>query len=275
MFAVDEAHALSVGWIAGRNTLLAALFSLLALHFHLRDHSRRSTALSTACVALALLSAEAGLWSLLFLLSAALCRGSGRARDALRALAPQLALGALWAGAYVVRGHGASGSSWYRSPAEPLRALSEAAADLPLWAAGLFGPSGLSLSILYPAWVGRLAALPLALLLGYLLWPALRRSRESRLFAAAALLALAPVAFTVPSARMLLGASFGACGWIALACARDGLPYDRAHEHASARAQPLGVRAKWTRRIFIALHAWIAHCCLRLPCAPRMHSRTG
>src|SRR5262249_11523064 len=70
MFAADEGHASSVGWISSRNTLLAALFALLALLLHVRGraHGRPGLVIASAlCTALALLSAEFGLFVFAYL----------------------------------------------------------------------------------------------------------------------------------------------------------------------------------------------------------------
>lgn len=77
LFALNEAHAMSVGWISGRNTVLALLGSLTALYCHLRarEERRRGFAvLATLAVAFALLSAEAGTWTFGLLLAYALVR---------------------------------------------------------------------------------------------------------------------------------------------------------------------------------------------------------
>lgn len=239
MFALDEGHALSVGWIAGRNTLLAALFSFMALHFATRPQARWSAASSTLCVALALLSAEAGVWSLALLIALHPAGEAGWGAR-MRALAPQLAVAVLWALVYAACGRGARGSGWYRDPHE-LASIVAGLADLPLWIAGLLGPTGMSLAILSPAVTARLVALPIALLLLALLVPSLRRVPSRRRFLFAALLCLAPVALTVPSARLTFGASFAAFALIALSS-----------EGATGRL------ARATRVLFLGVHVWLA-----------------
>lgn len=231
LFAIDDGHAFSVGWIAGRNTLLAALFSLLSLWFHDRARTRGGRAsllLTTLSVALALSSAEAGVGSLTLLVSYALVLDAGSARERLMGLIGPLSVGALWAAAYVGLGYGFRGSSFYRDPSAPLTMLGQGVLDLPLWLVDALGPSGVPAALLFPTLWSRLGALPVAALFLWLLWPALK-TRESRFFACAFGLSLAPLLSTLPAARVLIVPSFGALGWVASAIAE-------AHARSGARA---------------------------------------
>ncbi|HEX6240451.1 MAG TPA: hypothetical protein VFZ61_06140 [Polyangiales bacterium] len=223
LFVVDDGHAFSAGWISGRNTLLALLFALLALELHIRARASARTALyvaSSASVACALLSAEAGVWALSLLLAYALCVETSELKVRLASVAAPLCVGLAWAGVYVAMSCGFRGSSFYRDPGQPLTALVEGTLDLPVWFNDLFGLGGAPIALMYPTQLVRLGTLPIALSLLWLMWPALRRSRENRFFAVAALLCLAPVVCTLPTARVLLGPSFGAMGWIASSIAQ-------------------------------------------------------
>lgn len=243
MFAIDDGHAFSAGWISGRNTLFAALFSLLALWLHVlacnpsRASLRGASALSAG---LALLSAEAGVWSIALLVSHAIAFETGPFAARLRSVAPQLGVAVLWACAYLSLDCGVDGSSFYRDPSSPLFALTQGMLDLPVWFWAMFGPGDFALSVLQPALWVRAGCLLASLPLLWLLWPAIRSSAASRFFALAFLLSLAPLLCTQPSARALIGASFGGLGWVASSV-------------VAARAQT-GARARWTQRIFWALH---------------------
>ena len=150
MFAVDEAHAGSVGWIAARNTLLATLWSLSALRLQIAARGSRSRWLqlgSAGMVALALLSGEAGVWSLSYLLAYTLVWEEGRLAQRIVRIAPQLAVAAAWAALYIGAGHGMRGAAWYRELSDPFGALAEGLLDLPLWMTGLFGPSLITASV--------------------------------------------------------------------------------------------------------------------------------
>lgn len=251
LFALDDGHAFSAGWISGRNTLLALLFALLALALHVRARERGRAnlyyAASCVSVALALASAEAGVWSLALLVSYALALETGSLAAKLRSVAAPLALGALWALIYRALDCGFRGTSFYRDPGAPVAALTQGLLDLPVWFADLFGPSGAPLALLYPALWVRLGTLPVALGLAWLLWPALRSSRECRFFALATLLCLAPVLHTLPTSRVLLGPSFGAIGWIGASIVEG---------RAAGNA-----RGRWTAGVLVALHLVLAPLC--------------
>ncbi len=247
LFALDDGHALSAGWIAGRNTLLALLFALLALEFHARARETPRFALAAASVlsvALALLSAEAGVWALSLLVSYAIAIEPGSLRARLRSIAPALAVGAIWAGIYVSLKCGMRGSSFYRDPTQPLSALVQGVLDLPVWFCELFGPGGFPYALIFPTLSVRLAAIPAALALFWLLWPALRSCRECRFFALSAALCLAPLMFTLPASRVLLAPGFGALGWVSCSIAEG-----RAAHNLAGR-----VRAG----VLFALHAVMA-----------------
>jgi hypothetical protein len=129
VFALDESHALTVMWIAGRNTMLAALFGILAIHAHLRwrDPSGPGRALGSSepgqgrtwfavaaplCFALALAAGEAGLCSFGYILAWTLVRERSRLGGWL-ALAPYVAVMIGWRLIYVLGGFGVVGSGLY------------------------------------------------------------------------------------------------------------------------------------------------------------------
>ena len=69
MFAVDDGHALPVGWISGRNTIVTALFSLACVLAHVkarRADPARTSFSSAGYLALALLSSESGVHGLAY-----------------------------------------------------------------------------------------------------------------------------------------------------------------------------------------------------------------
>lgn len=217
LFAVNEACAMSVGWISGRNTLLALLGSLAALYFHLRARAERRPSLQVAsvvAVALALLSAEAGLWGLGLLVAYATTLEAGGWRVRLTSIAPQLAVGVLWTGVYLALGCGVHGSSFYRELSRPLDALVQGILDLPLSVMSLFGPSVAGFALLMPVHLARLLAFPVAALCAWLVWPT-RITPSMRFFALSTLLCALPAFLTVGQDRVLIGASLGAFGWIA------------------------------------------------------------
>jgi hypothetical protein len=121
VFAVDESHALTVMWIAGRNTMLAALFGILAIHAHLRwrgaigpSEARRGWfgVAGPLCFALALAAGEAGLCSFGYILAWTLVRERSSVTSWL-ALAPYAVVMLGWRLLYVLGGFAVVGSGLY------------------------------------------------------------------------------------------------------------------------------------------------------------------
>ena len=222
LFAIDEGHAASAGWISGRNTVLASLFALTALLLHVRSRAGGSRALlhaaSAACVALALLCAEAGIAALAYLIAYALVfepAGAGHWRRRLLSLAPQLGVIAIWAIWYLHGGYGARGTSFYRDLAHPGFVLREGLLDLPVWLFGMFGPGMISAAIAQPAAPVRALALLLVSPLLAAMVLGTPRTRLNLFFALGALGSLPTLFATQPQERLLLCASLGSCGLVA------------------------------------------------------------
>lgn len=221
LYAVDHNHGGVVGWVANRNALVAALFGLLALHFH--DRASRghgaSRWLAAAALTLALLSGESALGAVGYLAAYALVFDERPLRQRARSLLPHVGVVLSWAVVYRLGGYGASRSGLYLDPGEaPLRVL----AQVPEYAALLFAAEWGSIApetelLLPPA--GRVALRIVALLvvLGGLvaLAPRLRTQRSSRFLLLGALLAVIPSCATVPATRLLLLPGFGLVGLVA------------------------------------------------------------
>jgi len=249
MFVINEAHAMSVGWISGRNTVLALLGSLTALYCHVRAREERRrvfTLFGTLSVAFALLSAEAGSWALCLLFAYALVLESGSWSARLSSIAPQLTVGALWTVVYLASGSGVHGTSFYRELGAPFRTILEGILDLPLALVSLFGPGVIGFALMTPTHVARLFALPVALLCVRLVWPSreLRQQRCFRFFVVATFACLPPTFLAIAQDRTLMGASLGAFGWIALAI-------DRAASHA-------GLASRLRRGVLLGIHVFLA-----------------
>jgi hypothetical protein len=219
MFCIDESHAQSVGWIASRHVVLATLFALLALYFHVRGRVQRRAGLqwvSVVCHVVSLLSGEFGLATLAYLVAYALVFEPGPARTRLRSIWPHLAIGMLWLSVYISLGGGVRDSVWYRDPVHaPLDVLVQGIADLPIWLVSQLGGDVASAALVLPQWLARVLALLLFLPLLALLIPALRDFVQARFFATGMLLSCVLLFATVPQDRLLLAASFGGFGWLA------------------------------------------------------------
>jgi hypothetical protein len=252
LFAIDDGHAPTIGWISSRNTLLATLFALSALLLHVRARNyasapRVSRALgrqlrlhwaSALCVALALFSAEAGIAVMAYLVAYALAFESGNIRERVITLLPELVVVVCWAVVYVVGGFGAHGASFYRDLSDPLSVFGQGVLDLPTWLFSLFGPSVIgTLMVLPPAPVRAvMLLLCLPILIG--LASAMPRTRQNVFFAVGALLCLPPLFTTLPQDRLLVAASFGAFGLIA-----SFVTAAATSPHRSARATRIGLIA--------------------------------
>ncbi len=125
LYALDEAHAIPVGWLANRNALVSTLFGVVCLILHdawRRD--RKPVAAIGALVAFvaALLAKESGIAITAYLFAYALFLDRGRLVSRLLTLAPYTVIVLIWGALYSAQGFGAEGSPLYIDPlAEPLR----------------------------------------------------------------------------------------------------------------------------------------------------------
>lgn len=227
LFAVDDAHGLTFGWIANRNAILAALFGVLAIVAHdrwRRDGSRRAALLAPAWLCLSLLSGEAGVATLAYLVAHAMCLDRARGWRRLRALAPAAVVVVAWRLAITSLGYGVRGSGLYVDPpSDPIRFLSALTLRAPMLLAGQWGPVPSDVDGLLPEPWRPLGALLAALALAGLfavLAVALRGDRIARFFAVGMTLAVVPVCATFPSDRLLVFVGLGAMGLLARALPR-------------------------------------------------------
>jgi hypothetical protein len=220
VFAIDESHALTVMWIASRNTMLAALFGILAVHAHLRwrdANAPRTWPFALAgplCLALALGCGEAGLCSFGYVLAWTLVHEPKSWRGWLT-LTPYLAVILAWRIIYVAHGFGVRGSSMYLDvAAEPLTFLGRALSYPPSLATAQLTLPVTDVLLYIPAsWV------VLTALFAGLVWalaPVLR-SREPKFHVLGMLFAAVPLAATIPTARLLLVVGAGGSALVGLA----------------------------------------------------------
>ena len=212
MFALDHTHGLAISWLAQRNSLLAAVFGVLALVAHdraRRDGDRRARWVAPALVLLSLLSAEAGTATVAALVAHALTF-EPRGRRA-SALWPYALAVVPWLVGYVAGGYGVRRSGMYLDVRhDPLTALPRAVIHhvtllgtelgnplTDLWA---MAPAGLQAGAVAVSAV-------LVVLSGLAAWPLLARDRVSRFLGLASVLTLLPAAVTTPQTRLLLFAS--------------------------------------------------------------------
>ena len=236
VFAIDESHGATVGWIGARNTLLACGFGLGAVLAHLRwrawdggggealeEPARKLwpwMPLSLACMAATLLSAEGGLCCFGYLLAGSLCFERGSLWRRLAPLAPQVALILAWRLAYVSLGFGASGSGIYLD----LDATPELFAARALLYPAVISATQLSLPLADLILAAPVLTWVLVAMFGgvcWALWPVLREDLRARFWLLGMLFASVPLAATYPTSRTLMLSGLGGAALIGLAWARE------------------------------------------------------
>jgi hypothetical protein len=226
LYALDDAHALPVAWIANRNALLATVFGIAAIAAHdraRRDGSRAAALLAPVALALGLLSGEAALATWGYLLAYTVTLDPAPWRRRLGALAPHAAVTLAWRVAYRALGCGARGSGLYLDPGtSPLAFAKAAAVRAPILVAAQLGVVPSDVAAFVPTVVvAILVALAIALIAFVLAatWPLLRRDPRARFFALGLALSVAPSCATFPMDRLLLLAGLGGMGLVALVVA--------------------------------------------------------
>lgn len=218
VFAVSTMHLLSVAWLAARNQLIAACFILMCLSLHhawRRQGDVASLRGAWLCFGLGLLSAEAGLAAMAYLVAYALFMDGGRSwRDRAMSLLPYLLMVLVWRYQYNVWGYGSAGSGGYIDPGHDTWRFAEAMAlRLPtLLLAALTGISSTVLQAFPPALkpIYALGATLVLLWMGRISWRlGIWRSDALKFLAAGAVLSLVPVCAAEPNDRLLLNAELG------------------------------------------------------------------
>lgn len=216
-------HLPAVAWIAARNQLVAACFTVLcigAFHVWRTRNSPRHGWLAIGAFGLALMSAEAGLATLGYLVAHVLVyaplqsTGHPRWRERLSPLLPFLLIVVIWRVAYSALGYGSSGSGFYVDPAsDPVRFVGHVMLRMPtLLLAQVIGVSSATLLLLAPAAQVLYAAAAAAVLAlcwlvarAYGLWV----SPLARFLGIGAVLSLVPMCASEPTDRLLLNSALG------------------------------------------------------------------
>jgi len=220
LFAIDDSHAFSSGWISAYNTLLCCLFGLFALFMHdrwRRDKSSLGLTFSVASFVLALLSSEGGLALMGYLVAYAIFveSGSWRKKAASMILAVLIAAGYLLFYAMYHFGPrcfvayvSASDDPWLAVFAvlsnTVLFTVSQVVSLAPLTAALQFSGSG-----------GVIVAAVLFVVLVAVFRRFLASSKTAAFFATGMVLSIVPFTLGFISDRLLLWASFGGAGLLA------------------------------------------------------------
>jgi len=222
LYAVDDAHGATVGWIANRNALVSASLALpaLALHHRAAEGGGGSRSwLAALCVALGLCAGEAAMCVVGYLAAYALCLDRRALGTRLWSLVPYAALFIAHRALYRALGLGSFGSSGYHDPLhEPVAFLATLGYNLPLLlSAELFVPIAdlafwgdvRARSMLWLWSMLSLAAL------AWLMRGLLARDRSARFWALGMLLSAVPVSASLPGERLLIPIGFGAAPLLA------------------------------------------------------------
>lgn len=220
LFAIDDSHAVTAGWVANRNALVATALAMLGVlaHVHFRER-KAGWALPASLLACAagLAAAEAALGAIAYLVAYELTAGPGSWRRRLLSLVPLALLGVGYIALYRHLGAGSFGSEMYVDPMrEPARFLAQAPPKaLALIGAQFLGSTADLWLMLIPARpvlvVMGVLSLPLMVVLVRRVWPKLdqQERRGLRWLTVGAAFSLVPVLATFPLNRLLLMPSIG------------------------------------------------------------------
>jgi hypothetical protein len=222
LFAIDDVHGAVAGFIANRNSLLAATFGMTSLIFYVRWRRvgrRAGLAASLLLFLASLLCKEEGIATCAYLGSYALFLDAGGRLRGILALTPYAVLVVVWSLLRTYLGYGVKDMGWYVDPLnDPGQFLAAVVHRLPFLVAGQWGlfPADLAglfqppaLNVLWWAAVAFLALLIVAF------GPLLGRDPLARFWFAGMLFSTIPVSATFPMDRLLTFVGVGAFGLLA------------------------------------------------------------
>ena len=217
-FALDDAHGFPVGWLANRNALLACVFGLLCLLAHHRwrqEDWKTGAVIAPLCLALSLLSGEAGLAIVGYLLAHTIFIEQTSLRGRIKSFIPYAGVLFLWALTYVLLGCGIEGMAFYTDPLrETLPYMVDLYERIPVFILGQLGFPPVVYYTFWPEMMG-LAGIAFCGLLILLLIPVLRQDRIARFWATGMIISILPISAVWPHDRNLLFMGIGAMGLIA------------------------------------------------------------
>lgn len=215
IFGLSQAHAMNVGWVAARNSLMGATFVVLTLWLHRRWRAGSWSAggvLAPLSFAAALLSNEGAIAGAGYLLAYALVLDDRRHR--FTALLPYVVIAIGWRAWYGAAQYGAQHTGIYLEPfADPIAYVGRTLLHGTAMLAARLGIAGLDgLGAVPGAYVVAFAlGLPLLAAVTWVLRVRLRESRSLRAWALGMVLACATAGTSVPTDRGLLLVGIGGC----------------------------------------------------------------
>lgn len=213
VFGLSQAHAMNVGWVAARNSLIGATLSVLVLLLHRRWRAEGWTPGAVAAPVLlgaALLANEGAVAGLGYLAAFAVLLDDGRHR--FTALLPYVAVVIGWRAWYGAAGYGAAHTGLYLEPlSDPISYAGRTILHATAMLAARFGIAGLDGLGAVPGGylAGFVAGLPFVAGLGWLLRARLRSDRRLGMWALGMVLACATAGASVPTDRGLLIVGLG------------------------------------------------------------------
>ena len=187
LYAIDDGHGMTVGFLANRNAVIAALFGVSTLLLHdrwRRRGDRIGPIFALIAFSVSLLASEAGLSTTAYLFAYALLLERGPLRIRAVSLLPYALLVLAWRWAWTVQGYGVSdGLSFYIDPLNsPIEFAVAMLQRLPLLLLGQWAlpPSDMAI-LLTPSEVGVLTAVAILVLIviGWIVVTVLRTDTSS------------------------------------------------------------------------------------------------
>jgi hypothetical protein len=229
IYACSSLHTMAIAWLAARNQLMSALFTVLTVicyHQWRSGKGLRHAWLTALALILALASAEASVSALAYLLAYALTLDErpGLAQR-LKPLLPFVLIVVVWRITCTHLGYGSFGSGSYVDPVrEPLRFTLFTVVRLPsMLLAQLFGTPSSATNRMAPDAQFGYAAMAAAICLA-VFWLIRRQglwaSPRMRFYVLGTVLALIPACAIAPQDRVLIHAEIGMSGVLSLLCCR-------------------------------------------------------
>ena len=223
-FLVEDAHVMSVGWIANRNILVAIFFGCLAIQGFIRwrmntEHLTWPLFWPLLWMSMSLLSAEAGLGTFGYILAWSIVYES-TLRSKIIAIMPFVALIIMWRILYMYGGYGTWGTGLYDDPASDFPGfILMLMQRLPLFILGLWAQIPTEINILLTSsslWIVSAFGMLVMTYLYFLFRPLLSQDPRARFWALGMIFTLIPFSAALPMNRLLLFAGIGAFALLGL-----------------------------------------------------------
>ena len=227
LYALDDAHAMPVAFLANRNAIVSASLGVLSLWSHDRFRRERWTPgaiLSPVAFLASLLAGESGIGIAPYLLGYALFLDPRSSTGRFGAIAPHAVIGAAWLAFYTGHGYGTSGSGFYLDPVgQPTEWLSQfpIRASLLLLGQWFLPPSSLAFAWTETQRLGvAVFGIGVLAVVFFLLRPILREDKTARFFGFGMGLAVVPITAGFPHDRLLFFVGIGAMALLAMLLVR-------------------------------------------------------